>query len=72
MNTSGRFRQLSRKPLNNGSRVASVAVASPRGLAWTWDHQHLIVGSNNELVFLNPQDLTVDAQIGNLGVGQIF
>lgn len=55
-----------------GTVVASVAVASPRGLAWTWDHRHLIVGGNNELVFLNPADLTVASQIGNLGTGQIF
>jgi DNA-binding beta-propeller fold protein YncE len=55
-----------------GTVVASVAVASPRGLAWTWDHQYLIVGGNNALVFLNPSDLTVESQIGNLGTGQIF
>jgi DNA-binding beta-propeller fold protein YncE len=55
-----------------GTVVASVAVASPRGLAWTWDHQYLLVGGNNALVFLNPSDLTVESQIGNLGTGQIF
>jgi DNA-binding beta-propeller fold protein YncE len=55
-----------------GTVVASVAVASPRGLAWTWDQQHLIVGGNNALIFLNPSDLTVASQIRNLGTGQIF
>jgi DNA-binding beta-propeller fold protein YncE len=55
-----------------GTVVASVDVASPRGLAWTWDYRYLIVGGNNELVFLNPLDLAVESQIGNLGTGQIF
>jgi DNA-binding beta-propeller fold protein YncE len=55
-----------------GTVVASVAVASPRGLAWTWDHRHLMVGGNNALVFLKPSDLTVASQIRNLGTGQIF
>ena len=55
-----------------GTVVASGAVASPRGLAWTWDHRHLIGGGNNALVFLNPSDLTVESQIGHLGTGQIF
>jgi DNA-binding beta-propeller fold protein YncE len=55
-----------------GTVDASVDVASPRGLAWTWDHRHLIVGGNNALVFLHPADLTVASQLGNLGTGQIF
>jgi DNA-binding beta-propeller fold protein YncE len=56
----------------HGTVVATATVASPRGIAWTWDHRHLIVGGNNELVFLNPSDLTVASQISNLGTGQIF
>jgi DNA-binding beta-propeller fold protein YncE len=55
-----------------GTVVASVSVVSPRGLAWTWDRQHLIVGGNNALVFLNPRDLNVEFRIDNLGTGQIF
>jgi DNA-binding beta-propeller fold protein YncE len=57
---------------DQGTVVASAAVAAPRGLAWTWDQQHLIVGGRNELVFLDPQDLAVEFRIDNLGVGQIF
>ncbi len=57
---------------DQGAIMASAAVAAPRGLAWTWDRRHLIVGGRNELVFLNPRDLAVESRIGNLGVGQIF
>lgn len=55
-----------------GAVVASARITAPRGLAWTADGRHLIVGSNNELVLLNPADLSVASRIGNLGVGQIF
>lgn len=57
---------------DQGTIMASTTVASPRGLAWTWDRRHLIVGGMNELVFLNPRDLSVESRIGNLGLSQIF
>ncbi|MGH7871137.1 MAG: YncE family protein [Candidatus Binatia bacterium] len=37
-----------------GAVTASAKVASPRGLAWTADHRHLIVGGKNELLMLDP------------------
>lgn len=57
---------------DRGSLVASAQVTAPRGLAWTADRQHLIVGGRNELLFLNPADLSVTSRWHNLGVGQIF
>ena len=57
---------------DRGTVTASVNVVSPRGLAWTADHRHLIVGSTNELILLDPTDLSVGSRIGNLDVEQIF
>ncbi|MEZ4864930.1 MAG: hypothetical protein R3C14_26690 [Caldilineaceae bacterium] len=55
-----------------GDVVASITITAPRGLAWTADQQHLIVGGKNELVFLNPDDLTIASRIGDLADAQIF
>jgi DNA-binding beta-propeller fold protein YncE len=57
---------------DKGAIIASAEIAAPRGLAWTADEQHIIVGGKNELLFLNPQDLSVERHLGSLGVGQIF
>ncbi|MGJ5820246.1 YncE family protein [Paludibaculum fermentans] len=55
-----------------GNLLAQAEVAAPRGLGWTADGRRLIVGGRNELVLLNPADLTVHARFGPLGVGQVF
>jgi len=39
---------------DRGTVVASINIGAPRGLAWTANHQRLIVGGKNELLFLNP------------------
>jgi DNA-binding beta-propeller fold protein YncE len=57
---------------DEGAVIASVTVESPRGLAWTADHSHLIVGGNNEMLLLNPANLSIDSRLTDLGVGQVF
>lgn len=57
---------------DRGTVTASVTVGSPRGLAWTADHRRLIVGGKNELLMLDPTDLSVDSRVAGLGAGQIF
>ena len=55
-----------------GAVAATAQVTAPRGLAWTADHRYIIVGGRNELLFLDPADLSIHARWGNLDVGQIF
>jgi DNA-binding beta-propeller fold protein YncE len=55
-----------------GTVLASAKVAAPRGLGWTADNRFLIVGSYNELLFLNPTDLSTNYRFSDLGVRQIF
>ena len=55
-----------------GKIAARSKIAAPRGLDWTADQRHLIVGGKSELVFLDPADLSVASRMGDLGVGQIF
>jgi DNA-binding beta-propeller fold protein YncE len=57
---------------DHGTVLASAKVAAPRGLAWTADNRSLIVGSYNELLFLNPIDLSINYRFSDLGVTQIF
>jgi DNA-binding beta-propeller fold protein YncE len=57
---------------DSGAVLAITKIAAPRGLAWTADHKRLIAGGKNELIFLNPTDLSIKSRFGNLGVGQIF
>jgi DNA-binding beta-propeller fold protein YncE len=57
---------------DGGALTASVRVASPRGLAWTADHSYLIVGGQNELLMLDPVNLSIRSRLSDLGVGQIF
>jgi DNA-binding beta-propeller fold protein YncE len=57
---------------DRGTVTASVNVVSPRGLAWTTDHSHLIVGGNHELLMLDPANLSSDSRLADLSVGQIF
>ncbi|QOY87902.1 YncE family protein [Paludibaculum fermentans] len=56
----------------DGAILAQTEIAAPRGLGWTADRRRLIVGGRNELVLLNPGDLSVESRFGNLGTGQIF
>ncbi|WP_321472162.1 PQQ-binding-like beta-propeller repeat protein [uncultured Paludibaculum sp.] len=67
--TTGRVLKVDPK---GGAILAQAEIAAPRGLGWTADRRRLIVGGRNELVLLNPADLSVEARFGHLGVGQIF
>lgn len=64
--------QILRIDAEHGGVIASTTIEAPRGIAWTANHSHLIVGGKSELVFLDPGDLSRDACFGDLGVGQIF
>jgi len=57
---------------DRGTVTASVEIVSPRGLAWTADHSQLVVGGKNELLIVNPANLSIDSRLTDLGVGQIF
>jgi DNA-binding beta-propeller fold protein YncE len=57
---------------NSGKVAARVDAGSPRGLAWTTDSRHLIASCRNEILLLDPADLSIDRRITSLGVGQIF
>jgi DNA-binding beta-propeller fold protein YncE len=57
---------------DHGTVLASAKIATPRGLAWTADNRFLIVGSYNELLFLNPMNLSTNYRFSDLGVKQIF
>jgi DNA-binding beta-propeller fold protein YncE len=57
---------------DHGTVLASAKIAATRGLAWTADNRVLIVGSYNELLFLNPIDLSASCRFSDPGVGQIF
>jgi DNA-binding beta-propeller fold protein YncE len=56
----------------HGAVVASIEVISPRGLAWTADRHRLIVGGKNELLLLDPTNLSIAARLNDLDVGQVF
>lgn len=56
----------------SGKIAACAETGSPRGLAWTGDHRYLIASGKNELLILDPAQLSIIKRIGNLGVGQIF
>jgi DNA-binding beta-propeller fold protein YncE len=57
---------------DSGDVMNTAVVRSPRGLAWTFDAKHLIVGGKDELLLLDPTSLNLEARWSNLGVGQIF
>jgi hypothetical protein len=57
---------------DTGAIAARVTLASPRGLGWTADRRHLVVGGKNELFLLDPDGLSVVSRFGGLGVGQVF
>lgn len=57
---------------NNGNILSRAAIPSVRGLAWTNDQSHLLVGSKNQVLLLNPKDLSVAHTLGDLSVGQTF
>jgi len=57
---------------DRGTVTAYVKSVSPRGLAWSADYRRLIVGGKNELLMLDPANLSIDSQLADLGVGQIF
>ena len=57
---------------DSGNVIARAQTGSPRGLAWTADSRHLLVSGKNEIVTLDPGNLSVEGRMRNLGVGQIF
>jgi DNA-binding beta-propeller fold protein YncE len=57
---------------NDGRVLARATVPHVRGLAWTSDHSHLLVGSQGQVLLLDPQDLTVTRNFIGLPVGQTF
>jgi DNA-binding beta-propeller fold protein YncE len=56
----------------SGIVAACVETGSPRGLAWTANGRDLVVSGKDELLILEPAQLTVIRRITKLGVGQIF
>lgn len=57
----------------DGSQRAHYASTTPiRGLTWTADQRKLIASGMDELVFLNPTNLTVDQRFAGLACGQII
>jgi hypothetical protein len=56
----------------SGAVIASTKLVSPRGLAWTAGGGMLVAGCRNQLVLLDPKDLSIQARWSNLGVGQVF
>ena len=57
---------------DRGTVTASAKIGSPRGLAWTADRSRLIIGGKNELLMLDPANLSIGSRLADLGVGQIF
>jgi DNA-binding beta-propeller fold protein YncE len=57
---------------NNGHILSNVTIPRVRGLAWTSDNSHLLVGSHAQVFLLNPQDLGVAGTFKSLPVGQTF
>jgi DNA-binding beta-propeller fold protein YncE len=55
-----------------GHLRAQTAVPFVRGLSWTADHGHLLVGARGQLLLLDPDQLRVERTFGSLPVGQIF
>jgi len=56
----------------SGKVIVSIDVSSPRGLAWTSDGSYLVVSGKDELVIVEPDQLTVVRRISKLGTRQIF
>ncbi len=56
----------------SGKVTAHVQTGSPRGLAWTAGSHRLLASGRNEILFLDPADLSIERRITGLGVGQIF
>ena len=57
---------------DRGTVTASAKIGSPRGLAWTADRSRLIIGGKDELLMLDPANLSIGSRLADLGVGQIF
>lgn len=55
-----------------GHILAQAAIPNVRGLAWTSNHSHLLVGAREQVLLLTPQELTVARTIADLSVGQTF
>jgi DNA-binding beta-propeller fold protein YncE len=56
----------------SGKIAVCIEAGSPRGLSWTVDHRYLIASGKNEILILDPAQLSIVRRIANLGVGQIF
>jgi DNA-binding beta-propeller fold protein YncE len=55
-----------------GKIAECIDTGSPRGLAWTADHHYLIAAGKNELLIIDPAQLSIVRKMTNLGIGQIF
>jgi outer membrane protein assembly factor BamB len=57
---------------DTGRIISQTSIPNVRGLAWTSDHSHLLVGARGQVLLLKPQDLTVSRTFTDLSVGQTF
>lgn len=58
---------------DTGKITGELKLSTPiRGLGYTSDNRHIMASGANEIVLLNPEDLTVYKRFDNLGVGQIL
>jgi len=61
------------EPISGAIKASYPTSTGPiRGLTWTTDGKQLLASGYNELVFLDPIDLSVVRRIGNLGVKMIL
>jgi DNA-binding beta-propeller fold protein YncE len=60
------------EPASGAIKARYTSASAIRGLTWTTDGSQLLASGKNELLFLNPTDLTVTRRITDLGVGLIL
>jgi DNA-binding beta-propeller fold protein YncE len=60
------------EPINGAIKARYTSTSAIRGLTWTTDGSQLLASGKNELLFLNPTDMTVARRITDLGVGLIL
>lgn len=62
-----------RSDAETGKTTGSFVLPTPvRGLKYTPDHRYLMVSAVNQILFLDPDTLTVKKEFTNLGVGAIL
>jgi DNA-binding beta-propeller fold protein YncE len=60
------------EPINGAIKARYTSTSAIRGLTWTTDGSQLLASGKNELLFLNPTDMSVARRITDLGVGLIL